>query len=214
MTIRHFLDKGLRLREYPEPILRRKCVPIIKVDDDVRALARAMFDVMYEYKGIGLAAPQVGLPLRMFVANPTGDASLPNAEIAFINPEYAFVAGTAMVGEACLSLMPLSSLTVEVKRHAGIHVKATGLSGEDVSMKLSMYDGTTGVLCSVVQHEMDHLDGVLYIDHVPMAFSEWVKKMQGYMEAQFNWAVNEIKTLPSKQELEEEIEAFVRSYGQ
>src|SRR4051812_5886920 len=120
MTLKDMLDAGLTLREYPEPVLRRQCVPVREVDDEIRRLAAAMFKVMYDYRGVGLAAPQVGVPLRMFVANPSGERDRPQDELVFINPRYEMAAGRAQAGEGCLSLMAMANAELPVLRHAGI----------------------------------------------------------------------------------------------
>lgn len=212
MTLKDMLDAGLTLREYPEPVLRRQCVPVKAVDDDIRRLAAAMFEVMYDYRGIGLAAPQVGVPLRMFVANPTGEREKKDQELVFINPRYDMAAGRTQVGEGCLSLMVMASAELPVIRHAGIQVAATGLDGAEFKLKLSMHDKRLGTLCHVFQHEYDHLDGILYIDKVPAEAGEWIRGMLGYMEAQFDWKVNRIHKSPPIDELAAQVDRFLEAY--
>lgn len=212
MTLKEMLDAGLTLREYPEPVLRRQCVPVKVIDDDIRRLAAAMFEVMYDYRGVGLAAPQVGVPLRMFVANPTGDRSRRDQEHVFVNPEYLMAAGRTQVAEGCLSLMVMASAELPVIRHAGIEVRATGLDGKEFRLKLSMHDKRHGALCHVFQHEFDHLSGSLYIDHAPVEAKEWIAGMLGYMEAQFDWKVNKIGTSPLIEELNKQVDEFLAWY--
>jgi peptide deformylase len=149
------VHSALRIIEYPHPTLRHASKPLRRVDTALRALIREMFDLMYEAKGIGLAANQVDLPYRLFVANLTGDAGQPDAEQVFINPVISQRKGSAEAEEGCLSLPGLYG---QVKRPEKVTITAYNLAGEEVSGELS------GLFARVVQHETDHLDGILFID--------------------------------------------------
>jgi peptide deformylase len=148
------VDPGqLAIVHYPHAVLRQKAEPVPSVDDEVRAVAERMIELMHQAPGVGLAAPQVGLPWRMFVANPTGD---PGDDRVYINPElYDAHGGNAARDEGCLSL---PNITVEVSRPNAITIRATGLDGQ------AFEETGDDLLARIWQHEFDHLDGVLIID--------------------------------------------------
>lgn len=147
----------MRIVNYPHPTLRRTSKSLRRVDDDLRSMVRRMFELMYDAKGIGLAANQVDLPYRMFVINPSGDAARPEEEQVFINPVLSKPKGSEEAEEGCLSL---PGLYAPVRRPETITLQAYSLSGEPVDATLS------GLLARVVQHETDHLNGVLFVDRV------------------------------------------------
>ncbi|MEM7624025.1 MAG: peptide deformylase [Planctomycetota bacterium] len=144
---------GLAVVLYPAPVLRRVAAPLAEVTDYVRAVALRMIDLMYEARGVGLAAPQVGLPWRMFVANPTHE---PGEDRVFINPVLREPApATAPHDEGCLSL---PQITVEVTRPTAITIDALDLDGQPFSLTSDDF------AARVWQHEFDHLNGVLILD--------------------------------------------------
>jgi len=145
---------------YPHPALRWKSKPVARIDADLRATVRRMFELMYEHKGIGLAANQVALPYRLFIVNITGDPEQKDEEHVFINPEITHRKGSAESEEGCLSLPELYG---PVRRAEEIVVDAFDLDGEGFEMTL------TDLPARVVQHECDHLDGVLFIDRMTEA---------------------------------------------
>jgi len=143
----------LAIVHYPDPVLREKARPIEQVTDEVKAVAQRMIELMHQAPGVGLAAPQVGLNWRMFVANPTGEAG---DDRVYINPELSeLVGGDAARDEGCLSL---PGVTVEVTRPAHATIHATNLDGQ------TFQDSADDLLARIWQHEYDHLDGVLIID--------------------------------------------------
>lgn len=142
---------------YPHPALRWKSKPVREINARLRATVREMFELMYEARGVGLAANQVALPLRVFVINPTGDAEQPDAELVFINPEITQRKGSVEGEEGCLSLPELYG---QVRRSERITVEAFDLSGRDLKLELDELEAR------VVQHENDHLDGVLFPDRM------------------------------------------------
>jgi len=156
----------LELVEYPHPALFRKARPLLRIDDGVRAAIEQMFDIMYEARGVGLAANQVALPYRMFVVNVAGD---PNAgeELVFLNPTLSRPRGTAIQEEGCLSL---PGLRADVRRPERVVVEAFTIDGEPVRFDLD------GFLARVVQHEFDHLEGRLFTDRLPEAATLEVKR--------------------------------------
>ena len=146
----------LRIITYPHPTLRYRSKPIQRVDAELRAIVARMFELMYEAKGIGLAANQVDLPLRLFVCNLTAQPN-PEEERVFLNPVIRRPRGSEEGEEGCLSL---PGLYAPVVRPARVHVQAYDLSGH-------LFDADVdGLLGRVIQHETDHLDGVLFIDRL------------------------------------------------
>ena len=120
-------------------------------------MIREMFDLMYEAKGIGLAATQVNLPYRFFIINLESDPQATDQEHVFINPLISHRKGMAEAEEGCLSLPGLYG---QVKRPEKVRLTAFNLAGEEVSHELS------GLFARACQHELDHLDGVLFIDRL------------------------------------------------
>jgi peptide deformylase len=147
----------LSVVHYPHPTLRFKSQPIVRVDDELRAIADRMLELMYEHNGVGLAANQVDLPLRMFVMNASGKKG-EGEEWVLINPEISKPKGTESAEEGCLSLPGLYG---DVKRPESIHLSAYDISGKAIETKLE------GFVARVVQHEKDHLDGVMFFDRMP-----------------------------------------------
>ena len=149
----------LQIVFYPHPVLQRKSKPIKRVDAQLRSIVRRMFDLMYEAQGIGLAANQVALPFRLFVVNLKAD---PNEaeEHVFINPVLSRPKGMEECEEGCLSLPELMR---PVKRPKSIRITAYGMDGKEIVADLD------GLMARVVQHENDHLDGVVFPDRLSEA---------------------------------------------
>ncbi len=145
----------LQILEYPHPTLRRLSKPLKRVDAELHQLVRQMFDLMYQHSGIGLAANQVNLPYRLFIVNATSDPQMTEEEHVFINPVLSQRKGSAEAEEGCLSLPGLYG---QVKRPEKVTLNAYNLAGEEITAELS------GLFGRVVQHEIDHLDGILFID--------------------------------------------------
>jgi peptide deformylase len=146
----------LQIVHYPHPTLRRKSKPVKRVDAPLRDTIRRMFELMYEARGVGLAANQVDLTLRLFIVNLKGDPN-EGEELVFINPVLTRPKGSEEAEEGCLSLPELYGPVTRPKR---IHVQAFGLDGQPIDTELD------GMLARVVQHETDHLDGVLFTDRM------------------------------------------------
>lgn len=140
---------------YPDPVLRAVAAPVPVVDAKVRAVAADMLRLMHEAPGVGLAAPQVGISWKMFVANPTGN---PEDDRVYINPELSQPAGPQEpYEEGCLSL---PGVRVEVTRPSAITIKAMDLEGR-------LFEQTSdGLLARIWQHEFDHLMGRMIIDRM------------------------------------------------
>src|SRR5262245_45808491 len=151
----NILEPPLKIVQYPHPALRHKALPLREIDEDVRHVAFAMLDLMYSHKGLGLAAPQVGLPFQMFVANFAGDPEQKEAEGVFLNPVILEKDGTQEDEEGCLSFPKLYQ---KVRRAKNVRFQAYNLKGETIELKAS------DLPARILQHEYDHLHGVLYID--------------------------------------------------
>ncbi len=148
---------ALSIIHYPHPTLRHESRPIQKVDKQLKAWVAEMLDLMYEHEGVGLAANQVDLPYRIFVANPTGDSQQPEMEQVFINPVLSKPKGQQEGNEGCLSI---PGVHADVVRSNSIHIEAYDLAGNLLEADLE------GFPARVVQHEVDHLDGVLFLDRL------------------------------------------------
>jgi peptide deformylase len=147
----------LRIIQYPHPSLRHVSKPLRRVDAELHHIVREMFDLMYAANGIGLAANQVDLPYRLFVLNLESDPAIPENEFVFINPVLRSRHGSSEAEEGCLSLPALYG---DVRRPERVVLNAFNLSGEEVTMPLE------GLFARAVQHEVDHLDGILFIDRL------------------------------------------------
>lgn len=141
---------------YPHPTLRHRSKQIKRVDNELRAAVAQMFDLMYEARGVGLAANQVDLPLRVFVINTAGERG-EGEELVFINPVIQRASGSEEQEEGCLSL---PGLYAPVRRSETIRAQAYNLAGQQMTIDAS------GLLARAIQHELDHLDGILFIDRL------------------------------------------------
>ncbi len=140
------------MRALPDPVLRRKAKKVTSIDGAVRKLIDDMIDTMRANGGVGLAAPQVGVSLRIAVIEIPGEEV-----IVLINPEVVKKEGEKDVAEACLSLPGYAG---EIKRAVTVRVKAQNREGRGFRLK------GEGLLAQALEHEIDHLNGVLYSDHV------------------------------------------------
>ena len=141
----------------PDPRLRLKSAPVDKIDDEVRRLADDMLETMYDAPGVGLAAIQIGEPRRLVTID-TAKKDEERRPIVLVNPEIVWASEeTSAYEEGCLSIPEYYE---EVERPARVKVRYTDLDGTAVEVEAE------GLLATVVQHEIDHLDGVLFIDHL------------------------------------------------
>jgi peptide deformylase len=145
----------LQLRYYPDAVLKNPAKKVTRFDSSTRKLAQDMLDTMYESDGVGLAAPQVGISKRMMVIDVSGseEAAKP---IVFINPVILEKEGELIGLEGCLSF---PDVFFEVKRSRRIVVRYQNVAGKDMKM-----EAEGNLLCRAIQHEIDHLDGELFID--------------------------------------------------
>lgn len=143
------------LRYMGDPALREKAVPVEGVTDEVRTLIADMFETMYAEEGVGLAAPQVGVGQRVIVIDPRDEEIEP---FALVNPEIVeFGAEVVRDEEGCLSIPGLKEI---VERPATVRVEALNIDGARISI------AADHLLARILQHEVDHLDGILFVDRV------------------------------------------------
>ncbi len=141
----------------PDPILRKKSEPLEEVNNDLRKLMDEMLETMYEAPGIGLAAVQVGILKRLIVIDVSKDKEKKDP-LFLINPEITFKSNkTSTYEEGCLSL---PGHFAEVERPAECHLNFVDYNGNKKDIKAN------GLLATCIQHEIDHLDGILFIDHI------------------------------------------------
>ncbi|PIP68097.1 MAG: peptide deformylase [Candidatus Omnitrophica bacterium CG_4_9_14_0_2_um_filter_42_8] len=145
----------LEIKIYPDPALRKKARLVGKAGDDERRLAYNMIETMRASNGVGLAAPQVGISKRIIVVEDVeGDNS---AALTLVNPKITRKKGKAKFCEGCLSLPGISN---DVVRPEFITVEALNLDGDELEIN------TGGILARILQHEIDHLDGIVFIDKI------------------------------------------------
>ncbi|HBZ69947.1 MAG TPA: peptide deformylase [Deltaproteobacteria bacterium] len=144
--------------QFPDPRLKRASKPVAKITDEIRALAQDMLEVMYDEPGIGLAAPQVGESLRLIVMDTTWtEEGSERSPIVVVNPEIVEREGEITWTEGCLSVPDFQA---EVERAARVRVRGLDLEGH-------AYEEEAEELRAVCfQHEIDHLDGILFIDRI------------------------------------------------
>lgn len=147
----------LKIIEFPHPTLRHRSKPLRRVDAALRGMIDEMFELMYAAKGVGLAANQVDLPYRFFVMNESGDPDKRELQRVIINPVLSRPKGSAEQEEGCLSL---PGVYENVRRPAQIRLNAYDLRGNEINEDLE------GMVSRIVQHETDHLDGVMFIDRI------------------------------------------------
>ena len=154
----------LDILEFPDPRLRTKAKPVTKVDDKIRKLTDDMLETMYEAPGIGLAATQVNVHQRIVVIDVSEEKDQP---LVLINPEYEVISGVQDFDEGCLSV---PGYYETVTRAETIKLKALNREGEPFEMECN------GILSVCIQHELDHLDGKLFVDYVSRLKRDRIKK--------------------------------------
>ena len=151
---------------YPEKVLRERTKPIAHIDEEIARLADHMAEIMYKAPGIGLAANQLGVPKRLLVADIS--PRVPESDlIVLANPEIIIAEGELTIEEGCLSVPDYQA---EVKRHERVTVRGLDIHGEEVEIEAE------GLLAVVLQHEIDHLNGVLFIDRISRLKRELFKR--------------------------------------
>lgn len=152
---------------YPHEVLRSPARKVERIDDSIKQLVRDMAETMYAAPGVGLAAPQVGEPLQVIVMDVTPQEEPQKNLIALVNPEIVAAEGEVESKEGCLSV---AEVTCEIKRHAKVRVRGLNLEGRPVEMDAE------GLLAIVVQHEVDHLKGMLIFDRLSGLKRDLIKR--------------------------------------
>jgi peptide deformylase len=165
----------LSLSYLGDPVLRRKAEPVAEVTDEHRRLIRDMYETMHANNGVGLAAPQVGVSLRIAVLGiPQDDEHV--LHLALVNPEWSNPRGQQSDDEGCLSV---PNLYDEMRRALQVDVRARNESGEEIAFTCE------GLFARAVQHEVDHLNGILFIDRLGALRRQRHKKRLREIEATY-----------------------------
>jgi len=154
----------LHILHYPDPRLRVQAEPVTQVDDAIRQLVDDMLETMYDAPGIGLAAPQVNVSKRLIVID---ISEARDAPVCLINPVILEREGNEVMEEGCLSVPGIYDT---VERAAAIRVQALGRDGQSYEMRAD------GLLAVCIQHEMDHLEGKLFVDYLTEMKRQRIKK--------------------------------------
>ena len=182
-----------KILKYGEKSLREPSKEVHKVSKKINDLVKDLLDTLYAQNGVGLAAPQIGENYRVFVIDTsTGDEPL--NPIVFINPKIIKKTGAFISSEGCLSF---PDVYTEVRRYENVMIKALDSKGRTFTMDVS--DGT--LMVKAIQHEYDHLDGILFIDHARNRFEVEQELVKKHLPAL------EVEKLLDEPELEEEIKA-------
>ena len=144
----------LRIELYPNPVLKKDCAPIERFDDELQRFAVGMVELMLRAKGVGLAAPQVGVSIKLFVCNSTGE---PADSQIHINPIFTELTGATEIEEGCLSI---PGVDVTMRRATTAVMQTQDAHGQKKTMT------TTDLLARIWQHEADHLEGRLIVDNM------------------------------------------------
>jgi peptide deformylase len=186
---------------HPHPALRWKSQPVRQINAELRSAIDEMFDLMYQARGVGLAANQVGLPFRFFIINVTADPEERDEEFVFINPEITRRKGSAEGEEGCLSLPEIYG---QVRRAESIVVEAYDLKGQLFEMQLE------DLPARCVLHEYDHLDGVMFFDRMAEAARREIETKIADAEFHFRRRQNS-GDLPTDEELLSELKRLESS---
>jgi peptide deformylase len=164
----------LKIIHYPDPRLKKASSPVQNITpEQLRELAGKMLQLMREARGVGLAAPQVGENVRLFVMNPSGD---PKDDRVYVNPQLLEAEGSEEDEEGCLSL---PGINARIVRDRTVRIRATDLDGREIDEKSS------GYLARVWQHEFDHLNGTLIIDRMGPVAKMAAKKTLRELEEKY-----------------------------
>ena len=178
--------EDLQIIQYPDPRLKKVSQPVESFDAALKELAARMFQLMREARGVGLAAPQVGQNVRMFVMNHTGD---PADDRVYVNPELTEAEGSEEAEEGCLSL---PNLNVRVVRDKAIRMRAKDVDGNDIDQVES------GYIARVWQHEFDHLNGTLITDRMGAVAKMAARKILRELEEKYAAQLQGKKGPPDK----------------
>jgi peptide deformylase len=163
----------LKIIRYPDPRLKKPSSPVHQFDGDLAELAGEMLRLMRQHKGVGLAAPQVGRNIRLFVMNPTGEEG--NDRI-YVNPTLLSPVGEETSEEGCLSI---PDVTADILRSQTVTLMAQDLAGKAVELS------ETGYIARIWQHEIDHLDGILITDRMGTTAKMLARKTLRELEEEY-----------------------------
>ncbi len=167
------MHEDLAIVHYPDPRLKKASQRVETFDDDLRALVQRMFELMRELKGVGLAAPQVGVNRRLFVMNATGE---PGDDRAYVNPVLTPLDGETEGEEGCLSL---PDIHIDVLRADRVRLQAQDVDGKPIDITADGFE------TRVWQHEIDHLDGILLTDRMGFTAKMKFKSKLKALETKF-----------------------------
>jgi len=159
---------------WPDPILKKKASPVAEVNDSVRALVNDMFETMYAADGVGLAAPQIGV-LKNVIVLDTTPRQPDSKPVAMVNPEIISLEGKMVYTEGCLSIPGEAE---EVERAAKVTVKFLDPEGNRQTLVAE------GLLAVAIQHETDHLNGTMFVDHLSALKRELIRKRMKRLKAE------------------------------
>ena len=169
-------SERLQLVLYPDPILKRRAEPLQTIDEEVRERVAQMFEIMYRESGVGLAAPQVGWSARLFVVNSAPEQEEEHEQV-FINPVITASSDEQAIDEeGCLSIPEVRG---KVARPARVSIRAQDIAGEFVELDLE------GLPARVFQHELDHLNGVLFVSKLNASERLFTKKSLRRLEREY-----------------------------
>jgi len=157
-----------KILTWPDPELKKKSAPVVVINDKIRELVKDMVETMYDAPGVGLAAPQIGVHQRVIIIDVSGKEEPPDLIVA-INPVIVHAEGESYEEEGCLSVVKYAA---NVRRHASVVVKTLNLEGEEKTYRAEE------LLAVAFQHEIDHLDGILFVDHLSPLKREIFKRKQ------------------------------------
>jgi peptide deformylase len=166
----------LPIREHPDAVLKEKAGPVTEFDDELQKLIDDMFETMYSAPGLGLAAPQIGRSLRFFVYDLKEADDRPRHTGVLINPEFVSKSGTQTGEEGCLSV---SDYRTQVTRANNVVVRGLDRNGKEITVE------GEGLMARLLQHEMDHLDGTLFVDRLSSLKRQmYLKRLKKRMKAE------------------------------
>lgn len=154
----------LEILKYPDPRLRIKAQPVVDIDDELHKMVADMYETMYDVRGVGLAATQVNIHRQFFVMDVSEESNQP---ICVINPEILSTEGIQYEAEGCLSVTDAYD---KIERAAKVHMRGMDLAGKPIELHAE------GLMAKCIQHEVDHLNGILFIDHLSRLKQERIKK--------------------------------------
>ena len=157
-----------KILTWPDPELKKKSVPVMVINEKICELVKDMTETMYDAPGVGLAAPQLGVHQRVIIIDVSGKEEPPDLIVA-INPVIVHAEGESYEEEGCLSVIKYAA---NVRRHASVVVKSLNLEGEEKTYRAEE------LLAVAFQHEIDHLDGILFVDHLSPLKREIFKRKQ------------------------------------